>query len=56
MRIFGLSLLLDREPMIFEDGQQIRDYINIQDVVAANLTEELVRLGHDVTLFASGGA
>lgn len=37
MRIFGLSLLLNRQPTIFEDGQQIRDYVNIKDVVNANL-------------------
>jgi len=37
MRIFGLSLLLDRPPTIFEDGRQIRDYVNIKDVVRANL-------------------
>ncbi|MFZ3044287.1 MAG: NAD-dependent epimerase/dehydratase family protein [Desulfatirhabdiaceae bacterium] len=37
MRIFSLSLLLNRPPLIYEDGCQIRDYVNIQDVVAANL-------------------
>jgi dTDP-L-rhamnose 4-epimerase len=37
MRIFALSLLFEKAPTIFEDGEQIRDYINIQDVVAANL-------------------
>lgn len=37
MRIFALSLYFDRRPMIFEDGGQIRDYVNIQDVVDANL-------------------
>ena len=37
MRIFALGLYLDRQPMIFEDGQQVRDYVNIQDVVDANL-------------------
>lgn len=37
MRIFSLSLMLGRQPTIFEDGRQIRDYINIQDVVAANI-------------------
>ena len=37
MRIFSLSLLLNRPPLIYEDGCQVRDYINIQDVVAANL-------------------
>jgi len=37
MRIFGLSLFLNKQPTIFEDGQQVRDYINIKDVVNANL-------------------
>ncbi|VEN74267.1 conserved hypothetical protein [Candidatus Desulfarcum epimagneticum] len=37
MRIFALSLFLDQSPLIFEDGRQIRDFINIKDVVAANL-------------------
>ncbi len=37
MRIFALSLLLDRRPVIFEDGRQVRDFVNIADVVAANL-------------------
>ena len=38
MRIFALSLFFDRAPVIFEDGRQIRDFVNIQDAVAANLT------------------
>ena len=37
MRIFALSLFFDRPPTIFEDGQQVRDFINIQDVVDANV-------------------
>lgn len=37
MRIFALSLMENKPPMIFEDGHQIRDFVNIQDVVAANL-------------------
>ena len=37
MRIFALSLLLDRQPIIFEDGRQVRDFVNIGDVVDANL-------------------
>lgn len=36
-RVFCLSFHLGREPMIYEDGQQIRDFVNIQDVVDANL-------------------
>ncbi len=37
MRIFSLSLMTGRQPTIFEDGRQIRDFVNIRDVVAANL-------------------
>lgn len=36
-RVFCLNFHLGREPQIYEDGQQIRDYVNIQDVVDANL-------------------
>lgn len=37
LRIFALSLLLNRPPHIYEDGRQIRDFVNIADVVDANL-------------------
>lgn len=37
MRIFALSLQHNRAPIIFEDGCQIRDFVNIEDVVAANI-------------------
>lgn len=37
MRIFALSLLFDRAPLIYEDGRQVRDFVNIDDAVAANL-------------------
>jgi len=36
-RVFCLSFHLDREPPIYEDGRQVRDFVNIQDVVDANL-------------------
>lgn len=37
MRIFSLHLYFDRQPTIYEDGMQIRDYVNYQDVVDANI-------------------
>ena len=37
MRIFSLSLRLAKTPVIFEDGLQVRDFVNIADVVDANL-------------------
>ncbi|MFQ5464010.1 MAG: NAD-dependent epimerase/dehydratase family protein, partial [Phycisphaerae bacterium] len=36
-RVFCLSFHVDREPPIYEDGQQVRDFVNIRDVVDANL-------------------
>lgn len=35
-RIFCLSFHQGVAPAIYEDGQQVRDFVNIQDVVAAN--------------------
>lgn len=37
MRIFSLHLYFGRAPVLYEDGRQLRDYVNIQDVVDANL-------------------
>jgi len=36
-RVFCLSLHLGRDPVIYEDGLQVRDFVNIKDVVDANL-------------------
>ncbi len=36
-RIFRLSYLLGRAPTLYEDGAAIRDYVNIEDVVDANI-------------------
>ena len=36
-RIFCLSYMLGRAPVLYEDGAAIRDYVNIDDVVDANV-------------------
>jgi len=36
-RVFALALALGRPPLVYEDGAQLRDYINIEDVVRATL-------------------
>ena len=36
-RVFCLAFSQGMQPPIFEDGQQIRDFVNIHDVVVANL-------------------
>jgi dTDP-L-rhamnose 4-epimerase len=35
-RIFALSLFFDRAAEVYEDGRQVRDFVNIADVAAAN--------------------
>jgi dTDP-L-rhamnose 4-epimerase len=37
-RVFCLAFHQGAEPTIYEDGQQVRDFVNIHDVVDANLT------------------
>ncbi len=54
MRIFALSLLYRRRPLIYEDGQQVRDFVNIQDVVDANLLV-LEKEEADYRVFNVGG-
>ena len=36
-RIFCLSLCFDQQLVLYEDGAQLRDYVNIHDVVNVNL-------------------
>src|SRR6185437_12191646 len=35
--IFASRLLNQRPPLVFEDGKQMRDFVSVHDVVAANL-------------------
>jgi len=37
LRAFAVSIHSGKEPLIYEDGMQLRDYVNIEDVVRANL-------------------
>ena len=53
-RVFCLSYHFGKTPVIYEDGQQFRDFVNIEDVVRANL----VALDHpkaDFQVFNVGG-
>ena len=36
-RIFALRIMHDLPPICFEDGKQLRDYVNVRDVARANL-------------------
>jgi dTDP-L-rhamnose 4-epimerase len=36
-RIFSLHYYFDKAPTLYEDGEQLRDFVNIHDVVDANL-------------------
>ena len=37
LRAFALSVYFKRRPAIYEHGQQLRDHVNIEDAVRANL-------------------
>ena len=54
-RIFSLAFYQGNEPPIYEDGNQIRDFVNIHDVVDANiLVIEDVRANYE-TFNVGGG-
>ena len=37
LRSFAVRVLTGQPPVLYEDGEQWRDYVSIQDVVRANL-------------------
>jgi dTDP-L-rhamnose 4-epimerase len=53
-RIFCLSYFLGKQPVVYEDGKQTRDFINISDVVNANLVV-LDKEEADYQMFNVGG-
>lgn len=53
-RLFSLNYFFDRAPVIYEDGNQVRDFVNIQDVVKANLLV-LEKEQADYQVFNVGG-
>jgi dTDP-L-rhamnose 4-epimerase len=53
-RIFSQKILNNDRPIIFEDGKQLRDYINVQDVVRANILA-MKKSEADYQIFNVGG-
>ena len=53
-RIFTMRLLHDQQPVAYEDGQQLRDYVYVRDVARANLLV-LLREEADYQVFNVGG-
>jgi dTDP-L-rhamnose 4-epimerase len=54
LRAFTVQALHGRRPLVYEDGQQIRDFVWIGDVVAANLMM-LTRPGIEAGAYNVGG-
>ncbi|MBI3978208.1 MAG: NAD-dependent epimerase/dehydratase family protein [Chloroflexi bacterium] len=54
-RIFTLRLLNNRQPVVYEDGRQLRDYVSVEDVARANVLV-LESPQADFEVFNVGGA
>src|SRR5262249_47429520 len=37
LRSFAVRVLMGKPPVLYEDGEQLRDYVSVHDVVRANL-------------------
>lgn len=55
LRIFSFALLKNQSPPVFEDGNQLRDYINVRDVVKANLLAMRDKRANDQAFNVGGG-
>jgi len=53
-RIFNLHYYFDKAPTIYEDGNQLRDFVNIHDVIDANIVV-LEKEEADYEVFCVGG-
>ena len=53
--IFASRLLNRRSPLIFEDGRQLRDFVSVHDVVAANLLAMASKMANGQTLNIGSG-
>ena len=53
-RIFSLSFHVGRDPVIYEDGAQVRDFVNYLDVVDANL--KVLEIPPPITGWSTAGA
>ncbi len=54
-RIFSLNYHFGKAPSVYEDGEQLRDFVNIQDVVAANLLVLESDAANDAVFNVGGG-
>ena len=54
-RTFALRILNGLAPICFEDGQQLRDYVNVKDVARANCIALEATEDHHMVLNVGGG-
>lgn len=54
-RVFAMRILNNKAPILFEDGQGLRDYINVSDVARANLLVLENQKANNQTFFVGGG-
>ena len=55
LAIFGARLLNGKRPIIFEDGQQLRDFVSVYDLARACRLALEVEAAHDIVLNVGSG-